>query len=112
MGPQESRLIAQLSDLAHTAALEIRDFRPGRKQDCRKGISDLELRILCEGSFESLCTFLEELRGLKRLCHIESIKISPLNQSGNKVNADFQVRLLFRQPASTEVARTEVNRAN
>jgi len=106
-GPQESRFIAQLANMAEESGVQIDDFRPGRKLDYGDGVGELELRLFCEGSYESFCTFLEQTRELKRLVHIASLRISPLDQSGNRVTAELQLRLLFSQSRPVGIAHTE-----
>lgn len=98
-GPQESKFIAQLAGLAEETGVEIDGFRPGRKLDYGDGVGELEMKLFCEGSYESLRALFEQTPKLNRLIHIANMRLSPLDQSGSRIHAELQLQLLFRTEA-------------
>lgn len=79
--PQESRFLAQLSQLAESASLEISDFRPGPVED-GEALKRIEVRLSGAGSYVCLCEFLHGLHSLPRLTHVSELAISTINEDG------------------------------
>lgn len=79
--PQESRFLAQLSQLAESACLQISDFRPGPVED-DEALKRIEVRLSGAGSYICLCDFLHGLHSLPRLTHVSELAISPINEEG------------------------------
>jgi Tfp pilus assembly protein PilO len=109
-GPQEARLIAALSQSTRTTGLEINRFHPQRKAE-HDAIGALELRLSCEGTYESLCAFLAELQHLSRACHVGRFDISLMNETGEQLRAELEVCAPFKTSFQRSLMRAEINHA-
>jgi Tfp pilus assembly protein PilO len=106
-GPQESRFIAQLADLAESSGLHIASSRPGRLAEY-DSFGELELRVSGTGSYRSLCTFLDGLNEMPRLCHVVGMEVSVVDPTGDSLRVELQLQLLFSLPPKTPTPVAEV----
>jgi Tfp pilus assembly protein PilO len=74
--PEESLFLAQLSELASSTKLQIRDFRPGGVQQSNE-VMQLSIQLTGTASYECLCRFLDGLQSLRRLTQVSQLKVSP-----------------------------------
>jgi Tfp pilus assembly protein PilO len=100
--PHESRFIAQLAELSEAAGLEVSSVRPGSTVH-HGSVAVLELQMSCDGTHASLCSFLDQLNDLPRLCHVSGMKISLADSETGTLRIEFQLQLLFAplEPKST-----------
>ena len=60
---------------AAQAGLQIRDYRPGVVAT-RPTHSQMEIQLSCQGTYRSLCEFLDRLAALPRLTRVEKMEIT------------------------------------
>lgn len=102
--PQESRFLAQLSQLAESACLQISDFRPGPAED-GETLKRIEVRLSGTGSYVCLCEFLHGLDSLPRLTHVSELIVSPVNADG-VYPISMSLAIFFAESkAATKVAK-------
>jgi Tfp pilus assembly protein PilO len=78
--PREAEFLAHLSGLANEVKLRLRDYRPGETR--AKGDHwEMEIGIACEGSYESICRFLDGLTSLPRLTNLSRLEINTQEDS-------------------------------
>ncbi|HEV3003168.1 MAG TPA: type 4a pilus biogenesis protein PilO, partial [Pirellulales bacterium] len=73
--PREAEFLALVSDLAGKVELRLRDYRPGETR-VRATYSELEIGMSCEGSYQSICGFLDGLNHLPRLTNLTRLEIT------------------------------------
>ena len=72
---REAEFLGQMSEAARQTGLAIRDYRRGRNTETTSHFQ-LEVRILGEGSYSSICRFLERIHELPRAVAIDKMRIS------------------------------------
>jgi Tfp pilus assembly protein PilO len=106
-GPQESRFVAQLADLAESTGLEIAASRPGRVVEY-DSFGELELRVSGTASYSGLCRFIDGLNEMPRLCHVIGMEVSSVDPTGDSLHVELQLQLLFALPPKPAAPSTEV----
>ena len=76
--PSEAEFLALASELAAETGLKIQDYRPGKPAE-RPSCSSLDVELICEGDYASVCGFLDGLSKLPRLSRIERLHIDATN---------------------------------
>ena len=72
--PAETEFLALAAELAAETGLKIQDYRPGKPVE-EPSCSSLEVELICEGDYASVCGFLDGISKLPRLSRIESLHI-------------------------------------
>lgn len=67
--------LKQVTQLAGTEKLSIKDFHP-EKPENRDGYAEMQVTLKGEGSFDSICTFVDRLNKLARLSKIKDLTLS------------------------------------
>jgi Tfp pilus assembly protein PilO len=67
--------LADVSQIAEVKKLAIKEINPG-SQESKTGYAEMQLTLNSRGSFESICTFLDELNKLSRLSKIKDLTLS------------------------------------
>lgn len=91
--PREAEFLAQLSRLASEVELQIEDYRPNtivRKPD----YSVLQVDLICEGGYASICNFLDRISRLPRHSTVVSLQIDSAG-GGRKYPAKISLQLYF-----------------
>jgi Tfp pilus assembly protein PilO len=73
--PHEGVFLGQVSRLAQEVDLQIRDYRPGEVR-ARSNYSEMEISLTCEGTYDSLCRFLDGLARLPRLAKLSLLDVT------------------------------------
>jgi Tfp pilus assembly protein PilO len=71
----EGDFLHQLTQLAGNEKLAIKEYSPG-KPEAKNGYAEMHVTLTGEGSFGSICTFVERLNKLARLSKIKELKLS------------------------------------
>lgn len=93
--PHEAVFLGQVSRLAQDVELQIRDYRPGEVR-ARPNYSEMEISLACEGSYDSLCRFLDGLARLPRL-----VKLSLLDVTDPEGDGPYPATMKFTVYFST-----------
>jgi Tfp pilus assembly protein PilO len=72
---REAEFLGQMTEAAQQTGLTIRDYRRGENTEMTSHFQ-LEVRILGEGSYGSICRFLERIHELPRAVAIDKMRIS------------------------------------
>ena len=99
MGPQESRFIAQLTDLAEEFGLDVSNVRPGGVS-LHGTFGVLELQASCDGSYNGLCSFLAALNEMPRICHVSGMNVVAVDQQTGNLRFELKLQLLFALPSA------------
>ena len=99
VGPAESEFLALLADLSKQCDFSVRSFRPGGISSSGT-FSQMEISLACDGTYESLCRFLDGLESLPRLCRVAGVSISAASEAGDRCTVELQLQLLFSRPDS------------
>ncbi|MEQ9406121.1 MAG: type 4a pilus biogenesis protein PilO [Fuerstiella sp.] len=75
--PRESDFLGQITTLAAEVGLSIIDYRPGTATE-GKGYQQMTLTLSSDGSYESVCRFLNRIDQLPRLTRVLTLDITPL----------------------------------
>jgi Tfp pilus assembly protein PilO len=78
--PHEAEFLGQIAQLADRVGLLIRDYRPGTSSTC-DSYSQLEVLLAGEGTYASICGFLDELGKLSRLTSVARLEITTQHTS-------------------------------
>jgi Tfp pilus assembly protein PilO len=65
----------QVTQLADAGGLAIKDFQP-EKPETKNGYAEMQVTLKSEGSFGSICTFVDRLNKLSRLSKIKDLTLS------------------------------------
>ena len=106
VGPQESRFIAQLTDLAEQYGLEVAEIRPG-STSLHASFGILELQLSGTGSYDGLCSFLAAMDKLPRICHVAGMNVGVMDAEAESLRIDLKMQLLFSLPTAEPASRTE-----
>jgi Tfp pilus assembly protein PilO len=74
--PQEAEFLAQISQTAGNAGLQITDYRPG-VMSAGKKCSALRVELTCDGNYRAICTLLDRLQELPRYSTVARLEIGP-----------------------------------
>ena len=80
--PHEAEFLGQIAQLADRVGLQIRDYRPGTSSTC-DSYSQMEVVLAGEGTYASICRFLDELGQLSRLTTVARLEIT--TQKGSDI---------------------------
>jgi|GEM_PF-6889809 len=94
VGPQESRFIAKLTDLAEHCGLDVSDVRPGGTTP-QGSYGVLELQFSAEGNYDSLCSLLSAMNELPRICHLGGMNVTVVDAAAGKLRIELKLQLLF-----------------
>jgi Tfp pilus assembly protein PilO len=92
--PQESRFVAQLTDLAEQAGLDVSTVRPAAPS-VSGSLGVLELQLSCDGSYDSFRSFLMLIDKLPRVSHINGMHVVLADPQKETLRVDLQLQLLF-----------------
>ncbi len=67
--------LTQVSELAGAEKLAIKDFHP-EKPEAKNGYAEMQVKLKGEGSFGSICSFIDRLNKLARLSKIKEFTIT------------------------------------
>lgn len=70
----EGDFLHQLTQLAGNEKLAIKEYNPG-KAEARNGYAEMQVTLKGEGSFGSICTFVDRLNKLARLSKIKELTL-------------------------------------
>jgi type IV pilus assembly protein PilO len=73
--PMEAAFLAQIADLARSLNLEVKDYRPGTTLK-HADYSELKIEMQVEGSYRSICLFLDQVSRLPRISSFTGMEIS------------------------------------
>ena len=95
--PQDSdagEFLKQVTQLAGAEKLAIKDFHP-EKPETKNGYAEMQVTLKGEGSFGSICTFVDRLNKLARLSKIKDLTLSGEDRR-DRVSDDSNSRDLLR----------------
>jgi Tfp pilus assembly protein PilO len=87
--PMEAAFLAQLAGLARSVELEVKDYRPGTVTK-HPDYSELKVEIQAEGSYPSICRFLDKIPHLPRISSFTGMELSAEPEKPN-----YPIRLNF-----------------
>lgn len=96
--PSEEEFLAIASSVANETGLTIKDYRPG-KTTIGPCCSSLEVQLIGEGSYESVCRFLD---GVARLPRHSSVAGLHIDATGNRDNYLVEIAILLYFGATVE----------
>ncbi len=99
---EEAELLGQLSKLAESHRLAIVDYRRGSVTRGEQ-FSRLEVELQCEGSFRSICHFVNAVSSLERLTTVDQLDISTV-EDVQRYPADMKIALYYRHNATDSAA--------
>jgi type IV pilus assembly protein PilO len=67
--------LKEVTRIAGEEQVTLKNFQPGQPAS-KKGYAEIEVTLLGDGSFESVCTFFDRLTKLNRLSKVKSLTIS------------------------------------
>jgi Tfp pilus assembly protein PilO len=82
--PLEAEFLSQAAQAASQSGLQIGDYRPGVVRTSRQ-CSQMEIQLACQGSYRSICDFLDRLAALPRLSQVEKLEIGAAGPDGYPV---------------------------
>jgi len=91
--PKEADFLAQVSDLAEKAGLQIQDYRPANVAR-RDTYSVMEVDILCEGDYSSVCAFIEGMSRLPRHSRLSQLELTA-SDNASRQKLKMTVELFF-----------------
>ncbi len=102
--PEESRFLAQLTQLAEESKLGIQNFRPGRAEDSNH-LKRIRVQLKGIGTYECLCQFLNGLSSLPRLTQVSTLHVDPADIAGRyPVTMELSIFFAETQGNTTKVA--------
>jgi Tfp pilus assembly protein PilO len=82
--PSEAEFLAQLTQAANQTGLQISDYRPGVVRGGQR-CSQLQIQLSCQGTYRSICDFLDRLAALPRITQVEKLDITAAGPDGHPV---------------------------
>jgi Tfp pilus assembly protein PilO len=73
--PNAGEFLKEVTQLASAGQLAIKDFHP-EKPETKNGYAEMQVTLRGQGSFGSICTFLNQLTTLTRLSKIKELTLS------------------------------------
>lgn len=99
---RESDFLTQVSELAGSCALKIRDYRPGTVVK-RTRHHELDIAVSAEGTYAAFCQFLDGVHVLPRLSRVTSLQIvAPAAHDSDVYPVDLTLRIYFSQLTPAE----------
>jgi Tfp pilus assembly protein PilO len=74
--------LKEVTKIANAEQLAIKDFQPG-KPTSQNGYAEMQVTLKGEGSFASICTFLDRLNKLKRLSKVKDLTLSASDRTSD-----------------------------
>lgn len=100
---QEAELLEKLSQLAQRTNLEIVDYRRGAVSDGEQ-FSRVQIELQCEGTFASICKFLDAVNKLERLTTVDRLQIEASSES-QRYPTDMSIALYYRHHENATARR-------
>jgi len=91
--PREADFLAQVSQLAAKAGLRIQDYRPG-KVTAESTYSAMQVDLICQGEYASICNFLDGLSDLPRHSTTTRLEIES-EENRQEYSAKMSLKLYF-----------------
>jgi Tfp pilus assembly protein PilO len=107
--PEEASFLAQLSELSNDVGVRIRQFDPGDTKVVGNYAS-LEIDVVAEASYASLCQLLEGLAQLPRLSEVTALSIEDADPTADVYPITLTLRIYFAR-LGDEDDPAEANRA-
>jgi Tfp pilus assembly protein PilO len=73
--PNAGEFLKEVTQLANSGELTIKDFHP-EKPEAKAGYAEMQVTLRGQGSFGSVCAFVEQLTKLTRLSKIKDLTLS------------------------------------
>jgi len=103
--PQETEFLAQASQLAGQFGLKIDDYRPGAVT-AGKAYSELQVDLICQGDYTSICRFLDQLSKLPRHSTIGRLQVdADHNRPENSVKISVTLYFVTEDPSDVQKGR-------
>jgi Tfp pilus assembly protein PilO len=102
--PFEAEFLGQLTEAASQSGLRIGDYHPGvvhAGQRC----SQLQVQLSCQGTYRSICEFLDRLATLPRITQVEKLDVTAAGPDGHPVTLWLVV--YFRLAGPEKIARDD-----
>ncbi len=101
--PAEAEFLALASELAAETGLEIQDYRPNSAIE-DPSCSSLEVELICEGDYASVCGFLD---GMSRLPRLSRVKRLHIDSTKGKEDYSIEISVLLYFATSPDPAAVE-----
>ena len=72
--PLEAAFLRDITEIAQEVALNIVDYRRGKTSESPTH-SKVEIGLKCQGSYKSICEFLDRVAGLSRLSRVQQMTV-------------------------------------
>ena len=99
--PLEADFLSQLAQAADQTGFRIGDYRPGVVR-AHEEYSQMQVQLVCEAPYRSICAFLEKVAALPRLTQVEKLDITAAGAEGYPVTLWLDV---YFRPAKAPAAR-------
>lgn len=93
----ETAFLAWANVQSKECSLEVRDFRPSNRE-AHGDYSSRTVVLSAQGSYESICRFLDRLRECPYMLRLTSLEILPQDQTRSTFGATFNVILFTANP--------------
>ena len=93
----ESVFLEWVNNRSKESKLEVRDFRPSNRETHGEYVSRTVI-LSAQGSYESICLFLDSLRQCPYMLRVTGLEIQPQDQDRTKFGATFNILLFTAQP--------------
>lgn len=92
--PRESEFLAQITHLARTCRLKIQRYHP--REPVNEGThTALEVQLDASADYEGICTFLDGLRTLDRLCRVTRLRIQAVETETQQLPIEMTLRIYY-----------------
>jgi len=104
-GPQEAEFLSELALLAGETEFVIHEYRPGKVRELERHC-ELEVQLQAEGTYESICRFVQGLERMERFCRLSDfgIAVRPESPMHNTVQLTVQIFFAARKQPPNGVA--------
>ena len=82
--PSEAEFLAQLVQAANQTGFRINDYHPGVVRSGER-CSQLQVQLSCQGTYRSICDFLDRLAALPRITQVEKLDVTAAGPDGHPV---------------------------
>jgi Tfp pilus assembly protein PilO len=82
--PFEAEFLGQLAEAARQTSFQIGDYRPGVVRSGQR-CSQLQIQLTCQGTYRSICNFLDRVAALPRITQVEKLDITAAGPDGHPV---------------------------
>jgi Tfp pilus assembly protein PilO len=93
----ETALLAWANSQSKECSLDVRDFRPASRETHGDYVSRT-IVLSTQGSYKSICRFLDRLRECPYMLRITNLEILPQDQSRSTFGATFNILLFTANP--------------